>query len=421
MGTFDAYVNPSGDLEVVKRGFSWPGFFFGFIWAFLKKLKLIGSLLLVAFIVLRVLEAIAGGNNSFGGLIFIGLLNLGLALLVGFQGNHWRRKKLTAGGYTVKRAFETAKADEEKETLLEVKDLKKYFPIHGGIFGKTVGHVKAVDGVSFSILKGETLGLVGESGSGKSTTGRAILRLIEPTAGEVRFDGVDVLALDKEELRALRRRMQIIFQDPYASLNPRMTVGSIVGEPFAIHNIASGEERAGRVEALLKRVGLSPEHIRRYPHEFSGGQRQRIGVARALALNPDLIIGDEPVSALEQGEFGLSYLIIAHDLSVVRHICHRIAVMYLGKIVEIAENEKLYGDPLHPYTEALLSAVPVPDPTKKRERIVLTGDIPSPINPPSGCVFHTRCPIAEEQCKTEIPPLRTLPDGRLLACHLRGE
>ena len=228
--------------------------------------------------------------------------------------------------------------------------------------------------------------------------------------------------------------MQIIFQDPYASLNPRMTVGSIVGEPFAIHKIASGEDRAHRVEALLMRVGLSADHMRRYPHEFSGGQRQRIGVARALALNPEFIIGDEPVSALDvsvqaqvinlledlQKEFGLSYLIIAHDLSVVRHISHRIAVMYLGKIVEITDNEALYGDPQHPYTEALLSAVPVPDPRRKQERIVLKGDIPSPINPPSGCVFHTRCPIAEDRCKTELPELRTLPDGRMLSCHLRG-
>ena len=322
----------------------------------------------------------------------------------------------------------------KNEFLLEVDNLKKYFPVRGGIFGKTMAHVKAVDGVSFTLRKGETLGLVGESGSGKATTGRAILRLIEPSGGRVRFDGQDVLTLGKKELRALRRRMQIIFQDPYASLNPRMTVGSIVGEPFAIHKIASGEERVHRVEALLMRVGLSADQMRRYPHEFSGGQRQRIGVARALALNPEFIIGDEPVSALDvsvqaqvinlledlQKEFGLTYLIIAHDLSVVRHISHRIAVMYLGKIVEIADNEVLYGDPQHPYTEALLSAVPVPDPRRKQKRIVLKGDIPSPINPPSGCVFHTRCPIAEDRCKTELPELRTLPDGRILACHLRG-
>ncbi len=320
------------------------------------------------------------------------------------------------------------------DVLLEVEDLKKYFPVRGGVFGKKVGEVKAVDGISFSIQKGETLGLVGESGSGKSTAGRSILRLIEPTSGQVRFNGQNVFKLGKEELREMRRRMQIIFQDPYASLNPRMTVGSIVGEPFAIHKIAAGRDRVERVEALLMRVGLSADHMRRYPHEFSGGQRQRIGIARALALHPEFIIGDEPVSALDvsiqaqvinlleelQQEMGLSYLIIAHDLSVVRHISHRIAVMYLGKLVEIAGNEQLYNNPLHPYTEALLSAVPVPDPRMKKERIVLTGDIPSPINPPSGCVFHTRCPIAEDRCKIEIPELRKLDDGRLLACHLRG-
>ena len=320
------------------------------------------------------------------------------------------------------------------DILLEVEDLRKYFPVRGGVFGRKVGEVKAVDGISFSIKKGETLGLVGESGSGKSTAGRSILRLIEPTSGQVRFNGQNVFELGKEELREMRRRMQIIFQDPYASLNPRMTVGSIVGEPFAIHKIAAGRDREERVEALLMRVGLSADHMRRYPHEFSGGQRQRIGIARALALHPEFIIGDEPVSALDvsiqaqvinlledlQQEMGLSYLIIAHDLSVVRHISHRIAVMYLGKLVEIADNEQLYNNPLHPYTEALLSAVPVPDPRMKKERIVLTGDIPSPINPPSGCVFHTRCPIVEDRCKTEIPKLRKLDDGRLLACHLRG-
>ena len=320
------------------------------------------------------------------------------------------------------------------DVLLEVEDLRKYFPVRGGVFGRKVGEVKAVDGISFSIKKGETLGLVGESGSGKSTAGRSILRLIEPTSGQVRFNGQNVFELGKEELREMRRRMQIIFQDPYASLNPRMTVGSIVGEPFAIHKIAAGRDREERVEALLMRVGLSADHMRRYPHEFSGGQRQRIGIARALALHPEFIIGDEPVSALDvsiqaqvinlledlQQEMGLSYLIIAHDLSVVRHISHRIAVMYLGKLVEIADNEQLYNNPLHPYTEALLSAVPVPDPRMKKERIVLTGDIPSPINPPSGCVFHTRCPIVEDRCKTEVPKLRKLDDGRLLACHLRG-
>ena len=322
---------------------------------------------------------------------------------------------------------------EANQTLLEVKGLRKFFPLRGGLFSRTVGYVRAVDGISFTIRKGETLGLVGESGSGKSTTGRAILRLIEPDSGEVYFNGTDVLKLGKEELRALRRQMQIIFQDPYASLNPRMTVGSIVGEPLAIHKIARGSERAARVEAILKRVGLSAEHMRRYPHEFSGGQRQRIGIARALALNPELIIGDEPVSALDvsiqaqvinllqdlQREYALTYLIIAHDLNVIRHISHRIAVMYLGKIMEVADSESLYRSPLHPYTEALLSAVPVPDPTRRRGRIVLKGDIPSPINPPSGCVFHTRCPYVEERCRREVPLLKTLADGRQVACHLR--
>ncbi len=319
------------------------------------------------------------------------------------------------------------------ETLLEVKELKKYFPLRGGLFSKAVGYVRAVDGISFHIRQGETLGLVGESGSGKSTTGRAILRLIEPTSGEVYFKGIDVLKLKKEELRTLRRQMQIIFQDPYASLNPRMTVGSIVGEPLIIHKIGSRSDRAGRVEAILQRVGLSAEHMRRYPHEFSGGQRQRIGIARALALQPDLIIGDEPVSALDvsiqaqvinllqdlQREYGLTYLIIAHDLNVIRHISHRIAVMYLGKIMEVADSESLYRSPQHPYTEALLSAVPVPDPSRRRDRVVLKGDIPSPIHPPSGCVFHTRCPYVEDRCRKEIPILKTLPDGRQVACHLR--
>ena len=319
------------------------------------------------------------------------------------------------------------------ETLLEVKELKKYFALRGGLFSKAVGYVRAVDGVSFHIRQGETLGLVGESGSGKSTTGRSILRLIEPTSGEVYFKGQDVLKLEKGELRTLRRQMQIIFQDPYASLNPRMTVGSIVGEPLTIHKIGSRSDRAGRVEAILQRVGLSAEHMRRYPHEFSGGQRQRIGIARALALQPDLIIGDEPVSALDvsiqaqvinllqdlQREYGLTYLIIAHDLNVIRHISHRIAVMYLGKIMEVADSESLYRSPQHPYTEALLSAVPVPDPSRRRDRVVLKGDIPSPIYPPSGCVFHTRCSYVEDRCRTEVPVLKTLSDGRQVACHLR--
>ncbi len=319
------------------------------------------------------------------------------------------------------------------ETLLEVKDLVKHFPVRGGVFSRVRAHVRAVDGVSFSLSPAETLGLVGESGCGKSTTGRAILRLIEPTSGDVRFQGVDVLSLDRESMRRLRRKMQIIFQDPYASLNPRMTVGSIVGEPLAIHKIAKGKEREERVASLLHRVGLRPEHLRRYPHEFSGGQRQRIGIARALALNPDLIIADEPVSALDvsiqaqvinlledlQKEFGIAYVLIAHDLAVVQHVSDRIAVMYLGKIVELADADELVMAPKHPYTEALLSAVPVPDPNikTKKKRIILRGDVPSPVNPPSGCRFHTRCPYKEDRCAKEEPPMREIIPGHFSACH----
>ena len=287
--------------------------------------------------------------------------------------------------------------------LLEVKHLKKHFPIKGGVFSKTIGYVYAVDDVNFTLAKGETLGLVGESGCGKSTTGRTILRLIEPTDGAIYFEGQDITTLDKSAMRALRREMQIIFQDPYASLNPRMTVGSIIGEPLEIHKIAKGSEKEERVASLLQKVGLRAEDMRKYPHEFSGGQRQRIGIARALALNPKLIVCDEPVSALDvsiqaqvinlledlQAEFGLSYLFIAHNLNVVEHISNRVAVMYLGQIVELASDEELYKNPQHPYTEALLSAVPIPDPTVKKKRIILEGDVPSPINPPKGCHFHT--------------------------------
>ena len=321
------------------------------------------------------------------------------------------------------------------EALLRVKNLKKYFPIRGGLFSREVARVHAVDDVSFDIYPGETLGLVGESGCGKSTTGRAILRLIEPTAGEVSFDGKNVTTLDKRALRALRKEMQIIFQDPYASLNPRMTVGSIVGEALVIHKLAATKrEREERVVKILETVGLSPDHLRRYPHEFSGGQRQRIGIARSLAVNPKFIVADEPVSALDvsiqaqiinlledlQKQFGLTYLFIAHDLSVVEHISTRVAVMYLGKIVELAPAKELYTNPKHPYTEALLSAVPIPDPTVKRKRILLEGDVPSPIKPPSGCRFHTRCPIRVPACSEHEQVLKEISPGHWVACQVRA-
>ena len=321
------------------------------------------------------------------------------------------------------------------EALLRVKNLKKYFPIRGGLFSREVARVHAVDGVSFDIYPGETLGLVGESGCGKSTTGRAILRLIEPTAGEVTFDGKNVTTLDKRALRGLRKEMQIIFQDPYASLNPRMTVGSIVGEALVIHKLAATKrEREERVVKILETVGLSPDHLRRYPHEFSGGQRQRIGIARSLAVNPKFIVADEPVSALDvsiqaqiinlledlQKQFGLTYLFIAHDLSVVEHISTRVAVMYLGKIVELAPAKELYTNPKHPYTEALLSAVPIPDPTVKRKRILLEGDVPSPIKPPSGCRFHTRCPIRVPACSEHEQVLKEISPGHWVACQVRA-
>ena len=321
---------------------------------------------------------------------------------------------------------------DAKGVLLEVRNLKKYFPLRKGILARVSAHVKAVDDVSFSILRGETFGLVGESGCGKTTTGRAVLRLIEPDSGEVRFDGIDLLKLGGEDLRRRRRDMQIIFQDPYASLNPRMRVGTIVGEPFAIHKTLQGSEREDRVIELLKIVGLDSGAMRRYPHEFSGGQRQRIGIARALALNPKLIVADEPVSALDvsiqaqitdlllelQRKFGLAYLFISHSIPVVEQLSRRIGVMYLGKLVEVGTAEQICWSPKHPYTQALISAVPVPDPSIRKERIILGGDVPTPINPPSACRFHTRCPIAEQRCRVEEPMLRILADRQTVACHL---
>ncbi|WP_170214060.1 ABC transporter ATP-binding protein, partial [Deinococcus radiopugnans] len=309
---------------------------------------------------------------------------------------------------------------QKGETLLEVRHLEKYFPIRGGLLSRVVGNVKAVNDISFKLGRGEVVGLVGESGSGKTTAGRAILRLIEPTGGEVIFNGTDVTKLSKSQMRDYRREMQIIFQDPFASLNPRMTVSDIIGEAMQIHNLNPGKGRIDRIAELLQKVGLRPEHMRRYPHEFSGGQRQRIGIARALAVDPLFIVADEPVSALDvsiqaqvvnllqdlQEELGLTVLFIAHDLAVVEYICDRIIVMYLGRIMEIAPSHELNNNPKHPYTEALLSAAPVPDPTIKRQRIILEGDIPSPINPPSGCVFRTRCRYAIDDCAKVVPELR---------------
>ncbi|MBI3173516.1 MAG: dipeptide ABC transporter ATP-binding protein [Chloroflexi bacterium] len=325
-------------------------------------------------------------------------------------------------------------SNNNAEILLKVEDLKMHFPIYRGVFQRQVGAVRAVDGISFDVYRGETLGLVGESGCGKSTTGRTILQLYKPTDGQIHFEGADLVTLHGEEMRRMRRKMQMIFQDPYASLNPRMTVEQIVGEPLMVHNVATGKEIEERVKHLLELVGLNPAFSTRYPHEFSGGQRQRVGVARALALQPSFIICDEPISALDvsiqaqvvnlleelQEQFNLTYLFIAHDLSMVRHISKRVAVMYLGVIVELTDRDELYSSPLHPYTQALLSAVPIPDPLldAQRKRTILEGDVPSPANPPSGCRFRTRCPIAQSLCAESRPEFREVKPGHFVACHL---
>lgn len=319
--------------------------------------------------------------------------------------------------------------------LLKVEHLKKYFPIQSGILAKKSGEVKAVDDLSFDVYEGETLGIVGESGCGKSTTGRAIMRLLEPTSGKITFDDVELTDLSSKEMRKMRRDIQMVFQDPYASLNPRHTVGKILEEPLIVHGIGNSKERKERVQEYLEIVGLSSYHAKRYPHQFSGGQRQRIGIARALMTNPRLIIADEPVSALDvsiqaqvlnlmqklQEDLKLTYIFIAHDLGVVRHISDRVGVMYLGRIVELADSESLYREPLHPYTQALLSAVPIPDPTHHREQILLEGDIPSPSNPPVGCSFHTRCPYATDICKFTVPIFRKVKPGHAVACHLYND
>jgi oligopeptide transport system ATP-binding protein len=329
-------------------------------------------------------------------------------------------------------------AGNDGQTLLSVKNLKMHFPITQGIIlQRQVGSVKAVDDISFDITQGETLGLVGESGCGKSTTGRAILQLYKPTAGSVEFNGRDLVKLNGGDMRRMRRELQMIFQDPYASLNPRMTVGSIIGEPLEIHNLAKGKEKTERVQELLRTVGLNPYFANRYPHEFSGGQRQRIGIARALAVEPKFIVCDEPISALDvsiqaqiinlleelQEKLGLTYLFIAHDLAVVRHISDRVAVMYVGKIVELTDRNEIFDRPLHPYTRALLSSIPIPDPVleKRRSRMILVGDVPSPVNPPSGCRFNPRCPYAEDNCKTDEPPLAEVRTGHFVACHYWDE
>ncbi|MGE1102250.1 ABC transporter ATP-binding protein [Peribacillus simplex] len=321
----------------------------------------------------------------------------------------------------------------EKKPILEIKGLKKYFPINTGLFNKITGHVRAVDGVDFKVMPGETLGIVGESGCGKSTTGRTILRLMDPTAGEVLFNGKDLAKLSKEEMRQMRKDIQMVFQDPYASLNPRKTIKQILLEPLEVHGIGSSRgERMKRVGEIIEVVGLRKEHLNRHPHDFSGGQRQRIGIARALILKPKVIIADEPVSALDvsiqsqvlnllknlKKEFNLTLIFISHDLSVVKHLCDRIAVMYLGRVVEVTDKKQLFNNPSHPYTKALLSAVLVANPKAKRERVILQGDLPSPANPPTGCTFHPRCPVANEICKTKIPTLQEIDSGHQVSCHL---
>ncbi len=317
--------------------------------------------------------------------------------------------------------------------LLEATDLRKHFPIHAGVFSRVAGSVQAVNDISFTITQSETFGLVGESGCGKSTTGRLILRLIDPTSGVVKFEGEDIFSVSGARMRELRKKMQIVFQDPYASLNPRMTIGAIVSEPYHVHHIGKKKERAEMAAALLEKVGLGSDSLNRYPHEFSGGQRQRVGIARAIALTPKLVICDEPVSALDvsiqaqvinllgdlQEEFGMAYMLISHDLSVIEHMCDTVGVMYLGKIVEIGKADRIYSNPVHPYTEALLSATPAPDPAIKTKRIPLKGDVPSAINPPSGCVFHTRCPLRIDDCSKVVPPLTDRGNSHLAACIVR--